>query len=94
MLDVPGQTPIELIEGATSYREAIEFLKIQKPVTLLRLNRQLEFACNDHLKDILQATRFDQLCHTGSDKSTYKDRIERYCRWGGSIFEALDFAPR
>ena len=32
--------------------------------------------------------------HKGSDQSTYKDRIERYCRWGGSIFEAMDFAMR
>ena len=31
---------------------------------------------------------------TGSDGSTYKERIERYCRWGGSIFQALDFGER
>ena len=30
----------------------------------------------------------------GSNGSTYKDRIEKYCRWGGSIFQALDFGPR
>ena len=35
-----------------------------------------------------------EFSHKGSDQSTYKDRIERYCRWGGSIFEAMDFAVR
>lgn len=43
---------------------------------------------------MLKVKTYDKLSHTGSDMSTYKDRIERYCRWGGSIFEALDFAPR
>jgi uncharacterized protein YkwD len=36
----------------------------------------------------------DKFSHTGSDQSTFKDRIERHCLWGGSIFEAMDFAPR
>lgn len=31
------------------------------------------------------------LTHQGSDKSTYKDRIERHCKWGGAIFEAIDY---
>ena len=35
-----------------------------------------------------------EFSHKGSDQSTYKDRIERYCRWGGSIYEAMDFAVR
>lgn len=32
--------------------------------------------------------------HTGENGSTYAERVERHCRWGGSLFEALDFAPR
>ena len=31
------------------------------------------------------------LSHTGSDKSSFKDRIERYCKWGGGIFESIDY---
>ena len=34
------------------------------------------------------------LSHAGSDKSTYRDRIERHCRWGGSIFEAIDYGEK
>ena len=34
------------------------------------------------------------LSHTGSNKSTYKTRIEKYCKWGGSIFEAIDYGAK
>lgn len=34
------------------------------------------------------------MSHTGSDKSTYKTRIEKYCAWGGSIFEAIDYGQK
>ena len=34
------------------------------------------------------------LSHAGSNKCTYKERIEKYCKWGGSIFEAMSFGPR
>ena len=27
--------------------------------------------------------------HVGSDNSTYKDRIEKYALWGGSIYESI-----
>ena len=30
----------------------------------------------------------------GSDGSSYKQRIEKYCRWGGSIFQTIDFGER
>ena len=34
------------------------------------------------------------LSHTGSDKSNYKQRIEKHCKWGGSIFEAINYGPK
>ena len=48
----------------------------------------MEKAGADHLKDIGPK---GILSHTGSDKSTYKSRIEKHCKWGGSIFEAIDY---
>jgi serralysin len=45
-------------------------------------------ASQDHVLDI---GPLGLLSHQGSDKSSYKDRIERYCQWGGSIFEAIDY---
>jgi uncharacterized protein YkwD len=51
----------------------------------------LEKAAIDHQSDL---SITGELGGTGSDGSTYKDRIERYCRWGGSIFQAIDFGER
>lgn len=48
-------------------------------------------AAEDHQKDL---TDTGDLSAIGSDGSSYKQRIEKYCRWGGSIFQALDFGAR
>tara|TARA_B110000285_G_C14859139_1_gene483687 strand:+ start:464 stop:655 length:192 start_codon:yes stop_codon:yes gene_type:complete len=33
--------------------------------------------------------------HTSSDgKTQYQHRIERYAKWGGSIFEAIQYGPK
>lgn len=74
------------------YREAIDFLKgIKEPLEELKVNGELEKAALDHYKDIAPK---GLLSHTGSNKSTYKDRIEKYCQWGGSIFEAIDYGAK
>ena len=82
---------MELEEGVACYKDAIAFLKKVKAASPLKWDECLLRACKDHYKDIAVK---GLTSHIGSDKSTYKDRIERYCRWGGSIFEAMDFAPR
>jgi uncharacterized protein YkwD len=43
-------------------------------------------AAEDHFADISQNGIYS---HIGSDNSTYKDRIERYALWGGSIYESI-----
>lgn len=48
-------------------------------------------AAVDHYKDIAPKG----LCsHTGSDESSYKDRIERYAMWGGAIYEAIRYTGK
>jgi uncharacterized protein YkwD len=54
----------------------------------LKWSPELEKAATDHMTDI---GKKGLLSHTGSDKSNYKVRIERHCKWGGSIFEAIDY---
>ena len=75
------------------YLDCIKSLKAIKPGALepFAWNDLLERAASDHQADIEVTGDFS---HKGQDGSTYKDRIERYCRWGGSIFEAMDFARR
>ena len=58
------------------------------PITWSEL---LEKAASDHRRDMTATGRMGA---TGSDGSSYKDRIERYCRWGGSIYQAIDLGER
>ena len=60
-------------------------------LTLLNENSCLRRAAIDHYCDI---TQHDLMSHIGSDKSTYKDRIERYALWGGSIYETIHYTHR
>lgn len=57
----------------------------------LTWNEHLERAAADHQQDM---TATGSMSGAGSDGTTYKDRIERYCRWGGAIFQAIDFGER
>ena len=63
-----------------------EFLDGCPKLKLLENNAQLKKAAIDHYRDI--ASQGLQ-SHTGSDSSTYKDRIERYAQWGGAIYESI-----
>jgi len=94
VLRVPGRDPIQLEEGREAYREAIiELHNMPEDTDLapLEWSMLLEKAANDHRRDMTATGRMGA---TGSDGSTYKDRIERYCRWGGSIYQAIDLGER
>jgi len=57
----------------------------------MKWSSELFKAADDHAKDIGEK---GLLSHKGSDGSTYKDRIEKHCKWGGTIFEAIDYGER
>jgi uncharacterized protein YkwD len=61
----------------SKYRDAIAALKALKdPLPELQLNEYLTKAAKDHLSDIGPK---GILSHIGSDKQSYKERIERHC---------------
>lgn len=94
VLSVPGRDPIQLEEGQAAYKEAIIELHNMPETTGLRKiewSELLEKAAIDHRRDMTATGRMGA---TGSDGSTYKNRIERYCRWGGSIYQAIDLGER
>ena len=49
---IPGEEPIQTFEGSQAVKEAIQFLKTQKPVQELIFSEQLHKACRDHVDDI------------------------------------------
>lgn len=90
LLKYPGLTPVMHHEGLSAYKEAVEFLKKQKPVEPeFFFNELLQQSASDHADDLGPKGLTG---HTGSDKSTYGQRIERYCKWGGAIYESIDYS--
>jgi uncharacterized protein YkwD len=53
----------------------------------VKFNDLLSKAAQDHYLDIAPK---GIVSHTSSDgKTTYKERIEKHAKWGGSIFESI-----
>ena len=52
----------------------------------LKMCPSLKAAAKDHYVDIATG---DVTTHAGTDGSSYKDRIERYAKWGGAIYESI-----
>lgn len=78
VLSLPGETPLQTNEGAAAWKEAITFLKKQKPLGKLEWNDGLSKSAQDHVTDI-GPKGMDG--HDGSDGSTTEERIERYSKW-------------
>ena len=88
-LAIPGcEYAIQLDEGKAVIQEALAFLRKQKTkLEPLNWNAQLEMAANEHYEDIAPKGRTSHMSSDGV--STFKERIERHCSWGGAIFEAI-----
>ena len=63
------------IEGAPAVQEAIRFLNNQKPIANLTWSNEIWKACRDHVED--QGPK-GKTSHTGTDGSSFTDRISRY----------------
>ena len=84
----PNEDPIQTYEGISAVKEAIQFLKNQKPVHELTLNKDISQACKDHINDIGPKGLTN---HEGSTGTNIGERIEKYCEWDGATAENLDF---
>lgn len=77
----------ETNEGRPAWKEARAFLQNQRPLPPLELHPGLVQAATDHALDLAQHAIFG---HTGSDKSTFSERILRYCKKGqGAMAEII-----
>jgi len=84
----PMEVPIETYEGIQGIKNAIEFLKNQKPVHELKYSEELSMAARDHVLDIGENNLNG---HIGSNKSNLNDRIEKYIEWNGLISESIQY---
>lgn len=73
----------------TALKESMDYLvTMTKKIDPMEWSDQLEKSARDHYVDMAKT---GNTSHTGSDGSSYKDRIERYAKWGGFIYEAFQF---
>ena len=84
----PSEIPIETYEGLDGIKNAIEFLKNQKPVKELIYSESLSKSALDHANDIGKQGSHN---HEGTNGSLLSDRIEKYTEWDGAIAESLQF---
>jgi len=90
LMSIPDQTPVMHHEGLSAYKDAVKFLKKHKETAPeLTFNEYLVCSSHDHADDLGSKGKTG---HTGSDKSNYGQRIERYCKWGGAIYESIDYS--
>ena len=88
ILQYPGEMAILTNEGIRALDECIHELQAIKPLSSLSPKKGLMLAARDHAKDqaISGATG-----HTGSDRSTLTDRLNRYGKWDISAGENIDY---
>jgi uncharacterized protein YkwD len=79
---------IQTSEGAHAYKEAINFLKTQKPISELIFDDEIAKASQDHADDIGYTGSVD---HIGADGGTNDDRLRKYIEWDITIAENIDF---
>jgi uncharacterized protein YkwD len=87
----PGDLPLLTKEGVTALHECVSDLKRQRPLPLLFPDYELTKAARDHVKD---QSRTGRTGHIGSDRSTMRDRIERYGTWQKRIAENIAYGGK
>ena len=88
LLQYPGEMAILTHEGIRALDECIKELQVIKPLSSLTPKKGIAIAARDHARDqaITGATG-----HTGSDKSTLTDRLNRYGKWDISAGENINY---
>lgn len=75
LLYLPGKIPIRTREGTSAVREAIRFMKRQKPVGALIPSKGMSLAARDHVRNTGPRGKVG---HSGYDGSSPFDRMRRY----------------
>ena len=87
LLTLPGKNEIlETEEGPRAYKEAIEFLKNQKPINIIEYDEEASKVAQDYSK-FLSNSKEDQV----EDESQIEQRVEKYLEYDYSISENIDF---
>ena len=87
LLTLPGKNEIlETEEGPHAYKEAIEFLKNQKPINIIEYDEEASKVAQEYSK-FLSNSKEEQV----EDETQIEQRVEKYLDYDYSISENIDF---
>ena len=87
LLRLPDKNEIlETEEGPRAYKEAIEFLKNQKPINTIEFDEEASKVAQDYSK-FLFSSKEDQI----EDEAQIEQRVEKYLEYDYSLSENIDF---
>jgi len=78
---------IETQEGPKAFKEAIEFLKIQKPINEIEFDEEASKVADEYAKILSNSGEDEQ----GQDESHIEARVEKYLDYDYAISENIDF---
>jgi uncharacterized protein YkwD len=84
----PDDKPLKTKEGVEALNECIRYLKNQPSLPLVYPKKGLTRAAQDHVND---QSHTGQTGHAGSDRSGFRERIERYGNWKIRIAENIAY---
>jgi len=88
LLYYPGDKPLMTREGVSALHECVRALKKQPALPVMHPNAGLSRAAEDHVKD---QSRSGKTGHSGRDRSTSRERMERYGDWNIRIAENIAY---
>jgi len=88
---IPGEISLITNEGVRAVDEAINFLKLTKPLQPFTLSKGMSLAAKDRVKDRGLKGGFG---HVGSDGSLPWDRISRYGFWKNLAAESISYGQQ
>lgn len=88
LLYYPGDKPVLTREGVSALHECVRALKKQPALPVMHPSAGLSKAAEDHVKDQSESGKTG---HTGRDRSTSRQRIERYGDWDIRIAENIAY---
>jgi len=91
LLYYPGDQPLLTKEGVNALYECVRDLKRQQPLSIIYPSKGLTQAARDHVNDQSKTGRTG---HQGSDRSTMRNRVERYGTWEKRIAENIAYGGK
>lgn len=91
LLYYPGDHPLLTNEGVNALYECVRDLKRQQPLPIIYPSEGLSLAAKDHVNDQSKTGRTG---HQGSDRSTMRNRVERYGKWQVRIAENIAYGGK